>query len=205
MAQGKWPVTQLAAHEFVNCAGTVLFRPPTESTPLQVCLLHHLTKDEWLLPKGRQDQGESLAQAALRETYEETSYACELLPVDMHTRAPASGSDMKDLPHFVRACTEPFTVSIRHVSERDLKFIWWFVSRISRTSAEKRSSTQMLSENFESKFWSVDVDVENEAVLKEAASRLSYANDRQILKMAIKLVYNTYPEWFTKKKQGERE
>lgn len=59
----------------------------------------------------------------------------------------------------------------------------------------------MLSENFESMFWTVDVDIDDEAELEAAASRLSYANDREILKMAIRLVYNTYPEWFTKKKR----
>ncbi|EJD01004.1 uncharacterized protein FOMMEDRAFT_21466 [Fomitiporia mediterranea MF3/22] len=202
MAESKWPITQLAAHEFVNCAGSILFRPPTNDSPLQVCLLHHLTKGEWLLPKGRQDQGESLAQAAIRETYEETSYACELLPVDMMTRSPSSGADMKDHPHFVRACTEPFTVSIRHVAERDLKFIWWFISRTTGSDAGKRTGTQMLSENFESRFWPVDVDVENQEELDKVAEKLSYANDRQIVKMAIKLVFATYPEWFSKRKIG---
>ena len=202
MAQRRWPVTQLAAHEFVNCAGSVMFRPPTDHNVVQVCLLHHLTKDEWTLPKGRQDQGESLAQAALRETFEETSYACEHLPVDMMTRSPESGADMKDIPHFVRGCTEPFTVSIRHVAERDLKFIWWFITR---TTGEivKRTGTQMLNENFESQFWTVDVDVEDEDALDKAVERLTYATDREIVKAAIKLVYNTYPGWFSKTRHGQ--
>ena len=201
MAESKWPITQLAAHEFVNCAGSILFRPPSEGNVLQACLLHHLTKDEYLIPKGRQDLGESLAHAALRETYEETSYACELLPVAMHTRAPLAGSDMKDQPRFVSACTEPFTVSIRHVAERDLKFIWWFISRTSQKAPEKCNGTQMRSENFESLFWTVDVDVEDEAALEEVVSKLTYANDRRILKMAVKLVYNSYPEWFSNRRR----
>lgn len=196
----KWPITQLAAHEFVNCAGSIMFRPPTDNNPLQICLLHHLTKDEWLLPKGRQDQGESLAQAALRETFEETSYACELLPLDMVTRAPPPGVDMKDQPHFVRGCTEPFTVSIRHVSDRNTKFIWWFVSCTTNGGTEKHSSTQMLSENFESMFWTIDVEVEDERALDGVVERLSYLNDREIAKMAIRLVYQSYPHWFSKKK-----
>ncbi|KAH8113466.1 hypothetical protein DFH11DRAFT_1689589 [Phellopilus nigrolimitatus] len=186
MAASKWPVTQLYSQEFVNCAGSVLFNPPTVRNPLQICLLHHLRKDEWLLPKGRQDQGESLSEASLRETYEETGFVCTVLPINMETRSPSSGVDMKDRPHFVRGCTEPFT--------RDIKFIWWFISRVASGDAEKRSGTQMRSENFESVLYNVDVDVEDEEALN-AAGRSS-----DIVKMAIRLVYGTYPEWFSRKK-----
>ncbi|KAH8105038.1 hypothetical protein DFH11DRAFT_1550604 [Phellopilus nigrolimitatus] len=189
MAASKWPVTQLYSQEFVN------FR-----NPLQICLLHHLRKDEWLLPKGRQDQGESLSEASLRETYEETGFVCTVLPINMETRSPSSGVDMKDRPHFVRGCTEPFTVSLRHVSERDIKFIWWFISRVASGDAEKRSGTQMRSENFESVLYNVDVDVEDEEALNAAVGRLTYDNDREIVKMAIRLVYGTYPEWFSREK-----
>ncbi|KAI5118776.1 hypothetical protein M0805_005657 [Coniferiporia weirii] len=196
MAATKWQVTQLASHEFVNCAGSVLFCPPTGDKPLQICLLHHLTKDEWLLPKGRQDQGESLAQAALRETYEETGYPCLALPVDMHTRSPPTGVDMKDRPHFVRACTEPFTVSLRHVSPRNIKFIWWFVSRTAEHGVpERRDGTQMKSENFVSVMCGINANVDDEQALDAAVARLTYANDREIAKMAIRLVLRTYPGW----------
>ncbi len=97
MASSRWPTTQLVSHEFVNCAGSVLFSHKPGG-PLQVCFLHHTTGDEWMLPKGRQDLGESLSEAAVRETFEETGYACELLPVTMITRAPETGQDMKDFP-----------------------------------------------------------------------------------------------------------
>ena len=56
----------------------------------------------------------------------------------------------------------------------------------------------MLSENFESTLWDVDVNVEDEKELNKAVERLTFANDREIVKNAIRLVYNTYPEWFTK-------
>lgn len=74
---------------------------------------HHLTKDEWMLPKGRKDEGESIEevrpssasldyltnpevlQAAVRETYEETGYPCSLLGVDLQTRSPPRGVNVK--------------------------------------------------------------------------------------------------------------
>lgn len=197
MAMTKWRNTQLYSHEFVNCAGCVLFSHQP-GRPVQVCFLHQRTKNEWLLPKGRQDRGESLQQAALRETYEETGYSCVPLPVDMQTRAPEPGVNVKDRPQFAKGCTEPFTVSLRHVSERDIKFVWWFVAIIPPHDTEKKPGTQMLSENFESTLWDVDVNVEDEKELNKAVERLTFANDREIVKNAIRLVYNTYPEWFTK-------
>lgn len=161
-----------------------------------MCFLHHKTKDEWLLPKGRQDLGESLSDAAVRETFEETGYGCELLPVTMITRAPETGADMKDFPRLVHNCSEPFTVTLRHVSDRDIKFIWWFITIVSPGS-KRRDDTQMLSENFESVLYDVGGDVNDDSALDAMVSRLTYENDRKTVKTAIKLVQQTHPDWFT--------
>jgi hypothetical protein len=72
----------------------------------------------------------------------------------------------------------------------------------SELELEWMHGTQMQNESFESVLCDVDVDVEDEAALDAAASRLTYANDREIAKMAIRLVYRTYPEWFSKSKGG---
>ncbi|KLO19770.1 hypothetical protein SCHPADRAFT_40104 [Schizopora paradoxa] len=197
MASSRWPTTQFVSHEFVKSAGSVLFsRIPGH--PLQVCFLHYTTKDEWLLPKGRQDLGESLSDAAVRETFEETGFACKLLPVTMMTRAPEPGVDMKDFPRLVRNCTEPFTVTVRHVSDRDVKFIWWFIAIIS-PGAKRRDDTQMPSENFESVLCDLSGDMSEESTLDAVVSRLTFEDDRTIVKNAIKLVYQTHPDWFDAK------
>jgi 8-oxo-dGTP pyrophosphatase MutT (NUDIX family) len=44
----------------------------------QVLLVHRLRYDDWSLPKGKLEEGESFEQAALREVHEETGYACAL-------------------------------------------------------------------------------------------------------------------------------
>jgi 8-oxo-dGTP pyrophosphatase MutT (NUDIX family) len=43
-----------------------------------VLLVHRLRYDDWSLPKGKLEEGETFDQAALREVLEETGYACAL-------------------------------------------------------------------------------------------------------------------------------
>jgi 8-oxo-dGTP diphosphatase len=43
-------------------------------------LVHRPRYDDWSLPKGKLDEGESFEQAALREIEEETGLRCELGP-----------------------------------------------------------------------------------------------------------------------------
>ena len=44
----------------------------------RVLVVHRLRYDDWSLPKGKLEAGESFEQAALREVYEETGYTCTL-------------------------------------------------------------------------------------------------------------------------------
>jgi 8-oxo-dGTP diphosphatase len=60
----------------VLAAGTVLWRAGN-SGPL-VALVHRPKYDDWGLPKGKLDDGESLAACALRETCEETAVRARL-------------------------------------------------------------------------------------------------------------------------------
>lgn len=56
----------------VLAAGTVLWRGDT------VALVHRPHYDDWSLPKGKLDRGESLAACAIRETWEETGVRARL-------------------------------------------------------------------------------------------------------------------------------
>jgi 8-oxo-dGTP pyrophosphatase MutT (NUDIX family)/phosphohistidine phosphatase SixA len=60
----------------VLAAGTVLWRA-TNGGPL-VALVHRPKYDDWGLPKGKLDNGETLAACALRETWEETGVRARL-------------------------------------------------------------------------------------------------------------------------------
>jgi 8-oxo-dGTP diphosphatase len=52
-----------------------------------VLIVHRPRYDDWTLPKGKVDPGESDVDAALREVFEETGYRCRIvatLPETMH-------------------------------------------------------------------------------------------------------------------------
>ena len=49
-----------------------------DSGELEVLTVHRPKHLDWSLPAGKLDPGETLAECALREVYEETGYVCEL-------------------------------------------------------------------------------------------------------------------------------
>ena len=60
----------------VFAAGGVVWRPAAGG--VEVVLVHRPRYDDWSLPKGKLDPGETFEQAALREVEEETGLRCEL-------------------------------------------------------------------------------------------------------------------------------
>ena len=77
--------------EVVRAAGGVVWRRGPSG--LEILLVHRPKYDDWSLPKGKLDSGETAAEAALREVEEETGLRCvlgeELPPVtytDRHGR-----------------------------------------------------------------------------------------------------------------------
>ncbi len=78
--------------DVVQAAGGVVWR--RGSGGLEILLVHRPKYDDWSLPKGKLDAGETSEKAALREVEEETGLRCslgaELPPVtyaDRHGRA----------------------------------------------------------------------------------------------------------------------
>lgn len=185
MAASHYPTTQYLAGNFVLSAGSILFRraQPIESavrtgaSAFEICILHEMTKDEWLLPKGRKDRGETLEQTAVRETYEETSYPCRLWPQRMPTRAPAPGVSNIHRTQIVDDITEPLAVTVRDLRQGRTKLIFWYIA-LAEEGAEKVARSQMENENFESHF----VDTET------ALRRLTFQSDRDIVQQAIDIV-----------------
>jgi 8-oxo-dGTP pyrophosphatase MutT (NUDIX family) len=66
-----------AAARTVQAAGGVVARC-ADGGALEVLLVHRPRYDDWTLPKGKLEPGESHAEAALREVEEETGLRCEL-------------------------------------------------------------------------------------------------------------------------------
>ncbi|KDQ10190.1 hypothetical protein BOTBODRAFT_36467 [Botryobasidium botryosum FD-172 SS1] len=186
MAAPKFPTLQLFSPEFLICAGAILFQPPRDrpDSPLQVCILFHPQKDEYLLPKGRKDISENPYHTALRETYEETGYPCDFLPVRMHTRAPQAGEDIKDTANGreLFPLTEPFAMTFRNVgggTDKNYKMIWWFIAKV---TGEKQEGTMTASEGFQSCWFSET----------EVVEKLTFESDRDVVRKALELVRATY-------------
>ncbi|KAF9034834.1 NUDIX hydrolase domain-like protein [Panaeolus papilionaceus] len=149
---------------------------------VEVCILHHLKRDEWLLPKGRKDRGESTEAAALRETYEETGYPCQLWALRMPTRAPPPGA-LGDAPsshkvQVVEGLREPIAITTRTLGKGlGIKLIFWYVARVEGKGV-KEENTQMPNESFESVFVSPE----------DALSMLTFENDREVVRCAVGIV-----------------
>ncbi|MHA3022689.1 8-oxo-(d)GTP phosphatase MutT1 [Mycobacterium sp. BMJ-28] len=66
----------------IHAAGAVLWRADdpsaTDEASLEVAVVHRPRYDDWSLPKGKVDPGETEPVTAVREILEETGYACQL-------------------------------------------------------------------------------------------------------------------------------
>ncbi len=74
--------------------------------------------------KGRKDRGEDVTVAAVRETFEETGYPCQRLPLDLIRRAPEAGAQTKDAAVPVPGSDEPFHLTSQRTENGVVKFIW---------------------------------------------------------------------------------
>jgi len=115
MALARYPTEQPPSSHFLISGGSILFA--SIQAPLRVCLIYRKARGEWLLPKGRKDRGENVTATAVRETFEETGYPCELLPLDLVTRALAAGAQTMDAATVVHGSEEPFMVTLRRTQE----------------------------------------------------------------------------------------
>jgi 8-oxo-dGTP diphosphatase len=61
----------------VRAAGGVVWRP-APGGGVELGVIHRPRYDDWSLPKGKLDRGESWEEAAVREVEEEIGVACEL-------------------------------------------------------------------------------------------------------------------------------
>lgn len=178
MAAFRGKDVELFADEFVISAGSVLFRI-SKSGHLTICILYNKEKDEWVLPKGRKDRGESMEQAAVRETYEETGFRCAIMPVNLKTRATIPGGTHENEPRLERLSREPFAMSMRESSDGSMKFIAWFVTLANGDGHQK--GTQMVGEDFESTFFDAD----------DAVGKLTSLANKKLAAKAVKLVKDT--------------
>jgi len=177
MAASTFVTSQYTSEEFVESCGTVLL-DLSQGTG-KVCLIYYRDKDEWLLPKGRRNCGETRQQAALREAREETGYPCHLHAVTMPTRCPPNDEKghVADLPRVYRDITEPFFLTIRATGTSYAKIIFWYIAAVDNDAPIDSPHGEV---EFDAKFFS----------LEQAAEKLTFQDDREILQRVIALFQN---------------
>ncbi len=92
--------------ELVRAAGGVVWRAGDDGD--EVLLVHRARYDDWSLPKGKLDPGETWEQAAIREVFEETGVVAVLGP----ELAGASYDDNRGRPKQVRYWAMPVAVAM---------------------------------------------------------------------------------------------
>lgn len=109
------------ADNHVRAAGGVVWRP-ADPDPPQILVVHRPRYDDWSLPKGKRDPGESDADCALREVEEETGYTCRIGPELPST----SYRDNKGRPKTVRYwAMEPAAGEGRFTPNAEIDEIRW--------------------------------------------------------------------------------
>ena len=81
----------------VRAAGGAVLRP-REGGGVELAVVHRPKYDDWSLPKGKLERGESFEEAALREVFEETGLRCRL----RQELEPTEYRDRKGRPKVVR-------------------------------------------------------------------------------------------------------
>ena len=152
------------ADNFVLSSGTVSI----DLSSGRVLLLHHRPTGEILLPKGRKNVGETLEEAAVRETFEESGHPCRLLQHNLGTNAPN--------PRRLGYHEEPIAIQQR-MSDGIRKFIFWYIARVD-SSVIPAANTQEDGEDFEVRW----------APKRDAASMMSFADDRDVVAKAVAVV-----------------
>jgi 8-oxo-dGTP pyrophosphatase MutT (NUDIX family) len=66
------------ASKAVLAAGAVLWRPNRDPAEPEIAIIHRPRYDDWSLPKGKVDPGETEPVTAVREVHEETGYTSHL-------------------------------------------------------------------------------------------------------------------------------
>lgn len=182
MAASPFETLQYSAEDFVESCGAIIIL----KSERKICLLHHESKDEWLLAKGRRNVAESREAAALREVKEETGHRCKLLPITMRTRAPPSieTRHYPDEPRLETNVCDPFMVTCRYLDDemKNLKIIWWYIA-----VAEGGPYEPPTGMGFRPKLLKFD----------EALGKLTYETDREVLRKAIEIFEHTVDDRYS--------
>lgn len=132
--------------EIIAAGGVVLERTNNQ---VRVVLIHRPKYDDWSLPKGKAEPGESISQTALREVREETGLECRIV------------SDLEPVRYSYQTGKGAIVPKVVH---------YFLMERIGgRLEAPGR-----------------EADAAEWCDVTEAARRLTYEHDRELLQQALR-------------------
>lgn len=109
-------------HSPVVAAGVVLWR--RDGGTVRVLLVRRDTHGDWSLPKGKVDPGETIPEAAVRETLEETGYGVWLgVPLGVSEYAMPSGRDK--VVHYWAARVDSSREPLPFIPNEEIAEIAW--------------------------------------------------------------------------------
>ena len=152
------------SEHFILSVGTV----PIDIDKRLVLLLYYRPKNEYMLPKGRKNIGESLEAAAVRETKEESGFECRLVRHRLFSNAQGQVGD--------EGHTEPIAVQQRVVGGVR-KFVFWYVAEVDFT-AQRMTDTQEEGEDFDVEWVRIE----------DAVSKCSFVDEGRIVEKALEAV-----------------
>ncbi len=118
-----------AGADVVRAAGGVVWRPGPTGLP-EVLVVHRPKYDDWSLPKGKCDPGETWEDCALREVEEETGLRCMLGPELPGTSYTDSKGRPKEVRYWVMT---PDPTSGAFVANNEVDEIRWCTIAGART------------------------------------------------------------------------
>ncbi|TFK87188.1 hypothetical protein K466DRAFT_663184 [Polyporus arcularius HHB13444] len=185
---------QYTSSQFILAAGAIPFQFDAAGIPKRVLLAHYTERDEWLLSKGRKDEGEDLATTATREVFEETGYPCRLHPVRLLPTCAPSPSLLPESgiqPQSARLAqnsSEPFMLTLRPIGLDKQKLIFWYIGAVDvpydvaedlASTDRMPAGTHQLAEGFgEVKLWDIP----------DALEVLAYEGDRELVRTAVAIL-----------------
>lgn len=152
------------SESFVISCGTVTL----DIDRSKVLVIYLRKTGEYCLPKGRKDVGEQLEATAVRETYEETGYIVELLPLQL------TGTFYGDDDVRSGGTTEPVAVTQR-TTQGVLKIIFWYAARGDSCAIRQMNTTEQDDEDFDAVWCPMD----------EVVQLLTFHDDKTITARVI--------------------
>lgn len=124
-----------------RAAGGVVLRV-TPKGRVKVLLAHRPSYDDWGLPKGKLDRGETPEEAAIREVLEETGHHCRLIGPLQTTRHKANGG-FKEVSWFAM---RPLPDSPGFEKNSEVDRIQWVTPRQARKIVDYENDRQLIDD-----------------------------------------------------------